>query len=134
MRNQAGFTLIELMIVVAIIAILAAIAFPAYQDYNIRAQTAAGLAEIAPGKSSFESKLVAEGVATFDVTQLGLKTTTARCSVTLDPADTGFIRCTINGNPRIQGKVITLQRTSAGTWNCVTDIASPRHRPEGCQP
>ena len=50
---QKGFTLIELMIVVAIIAILAAIAFPAYQDYNIRAQSAAGLAEIAPGKSAF---------------------------------------------------------------------------------
>lgn len=132
MRKQAGFTLIELMIVVAIIAILAAIAFPAYQDYNIRAQTAAGLAEIAPGKSAFESKLIAEGVVTFDVTELGLKTTTARCSVTLDPADVGFIRCTLNGHPRIQGKVITLQRTSAGAWSCVTDISDARHRPEGC--
>ena len=132
MRRQVGFTLIELMIVVAIIAILAAIAFPAYQDYNIRAQSAAGLAEIAPGKSAFESKLIAEGVVTFDVTALGLKATTARCSVTLDPSDTGFIRCALNGNPQIQGKLITLQRTSSGAWNCVTNISAARHRPEGC--
>lgn len=133
MNAQKGFTLIELMIVVAIIGILAAIAIPAYQDYIARSQVAAGLAEISPGKTQFEVS-INEGVGPAAASTIGLATST-RCP-TLNVASTiadgaGSIQCVLAGTPAINGKNITLSRSTAGGWTCATN-ALTKYAPKGC--
>ena len=134
MGPHRGFTLIELMIVVAIIALLAAIAIPAYQDYAIRSQLTAGLTDITGGKSTFESQVVANNATTFDVADLGLRTSTARCNISMAPsANGGYIRCTLKGNPVIAGKTIEIVRNSTGAWQCQVQAGiADKYKPEGC--
>lgn len=129
-----GFTLIELTIAVAIIAILATIGFVIYQDFTIRSQVTAGLADISAGRSNFESLVVAHNLNTFDVGDLGLSSQTTRCnSIEMQPGREGFIRCVLAGHPALAGETITLQRTIDDFWICQAPGLDPRHLPDGCQ-
>jgi len=120
-KAQQGFTLIELMIVVAIIGILASIAIPAYQDYIAKSQFTAALAEISPGKVMTETYLN-EGTDVADVAAIGLAAATSNCSliVATGVASTGVasIECTIKGATSILGKAVTLARSAGGVWTC----------------
>ena len=143
---QKGFTLIELMIVVAIIGILAAIAIPAYQNYVAKSQVSVGLADISGGKTNAELKLT-EGLGSSTLNtpgQLGLQATSAACSaITASVASNGLskISCTLKGSSRINGKVINWVRgadkdavtgstdpsnpntaESVGAWSCETSV------------
>lgn len=134
MGKQRGFTLIELMIVVAIIAILAAIALPAYQNYVAKSQLTAGLADVRSGLTGFESHVLVESVNTFDLTDIGLSASTPRCSLSMLSGDTGFIRCTLKGNPQVAGKTIELARTASGEWQCkVQATIDSKLWPAGCR-
>ncbi len=142
MKNtQQGFTLIELMIVVAIIGILAAVAIPAYQDYIGRAQVSEGI-ELAGGfKTPIEEQWGTS--ATFmDDTAIGLaKLKVSGNYVSMINSDGSHILTvtykSAGTNAGLRGKTLQMTyNTTSGLWTCATGGSDPidnKYLPASCK-
>lgn len=142
-RVQKGFTLIELMIVVAIVGILAAVAIPAYQDYLIRARISEGLGMAGAAKTTVSENAIAGRANLGD----GWNFTAATDNVAsvVVTAATGVI--TVTYTQAAQNVVLTLTPNSGGAaiaagtpptdsivWTCaVSAAANNRYVPANCR-
>ncbi len=119
---QKGFTLIELMIVIAIIGILAAIALPAYQDYTKRARVGEALSLAGGAKTAVTEFYSSNNTWPIDNTAAGLPNAGDINGNTVSSVTVASGKITVAVNNKVEsGKVLVLSPSAAAgsvTWNC----------------
>ncbi|GEM73911.1 pilin [Vibrio sagamiensis] len=142
-KRQQGFTLIELMIVVAVIGVLAAIAIPQYQKYVAKAEVAAALSSMAGVKVNVEAYTIEYGIfpATSQSSALGVPSSIPQGSMAFSQGissagDIIFTFSSSNVSALLSNKTFALKRDSDGGWRCTASGATAVEstlRPKSCQ-
>lgn len=135
-QMQKGFTLIELMIVVAIIGILAAVALPAYQDYTVRARVSEGLSLASAAKVAVAETYLSNGAFVLSSSGWTAPNATKNVASVAVATTTGVINVAMTSLAQSVTLTLTpgLTLGQPVTWVCTTTSAFQKYVPSECRP